>query len=75
MRRVKFEFEVSDSDADTIMGCINDRRAKTLEDILEVMSDTSLNESQKKARIEWYRSHHQYLGEVVKKIKYTVVTQ
>jgi hypothetical protein len=73
---IKFEFTVSDVEAETIMSCISDRINRNHEEIMNEMvekHEDPSKETECDARIKWYRANTEYLKDLKLKMKNTYV--
>lgn len=70
---VKFEFTMSDVDAENLVGAVRDSAVRCDEDIMAVMANQTLTAEQKAQYIETYKAHREYILGLIAKMSNTRV--
>jgi hypothetical protein len=70
---IKFEFTVDEIDAFNILSAIRKVAAKNDEMIIKDMSDMTLSEDNRNARLVWYRRNKEYTLGLIEKMSNTKV--
>lgn len=66
---VKFEFVMSDIDAENMLRAIHDNGVNNVEKILRVMVDPNLTDDQKEMYIQSYKDSQEYFRGLIKQMK------
>lgn len=66
---VKFEFVMSDVDAENMLRAIHDNGVNNIEKILRVMVDPNLTDDQKEMYIQSYKDSREYFEGLIKQMK------